>query len=111
MIDLLTIQPSEAERIAYSEGFTMAATLFARIADLEAERDALQSLLDDIPSEAERNRDAQDLETLKEFFYGCFYRLAGHYPCPEFSSDYDKGIIFAAIERGEECQANHKDDA
>lgn len=41
MIDLLTIQPSEAERIAYSEGFTMAATLFARIADLEAERDTL----------------------------------------------------------------------
>ena len=36
MIDLLKIDASDAERIAYSEGFTMAAELFARIADLEA---------------------------------------------------------------------------
>jgi hypothetical protein len=35
MIDLLKIEPTEAERIAYTEGFTMAAELFARIADLE----------------------------------------------------------------------------
>ena len=40
-LDLLKLEAPEAERIAYSEGFTMAATLFARIADLEAERDAL----------------------------------------------------------------------
>jgi hypothetical protein len=46
MIDLLTLQPEEAERIAYTEGFTMAAQLFARIAQLEAERDALQNQLD-----------------------------------------------------------------
>lgn len=38
MIDLLKLQAPEAERIAYSEGFTMAAELFARIAELEAER-------------------------------------------------------------------------
>jgi hypothetical protein len=36
MIDLLTLQPSEAERIAYAEGFTMAAELFKRIDELEA---------------------------------------------------------------------------
>jgi hypothetical protein len=36
MIDLLTLQPGEAERIAYSEGFTMAAELFKRIDELEA---------------------------------------------------------------------------
>ena len=36
MIDLLKIPASEAERIAYSEGFTMAAELFARIDELEA---------------------------------------------------------------------------
>jgi hypothetical protein len=35
MIDLLKLEPTEAERIAYTEGFTMAAELFARIADLE----------------------------------------------------------------------------
>ena len=36
MIDLLKIPASDAERIAYAEGFTMAAELFARIAELEA---------------------------------------------------------------------------
>lgn len=36
MIDLLKIPASDAERIAYAEGFTMAAELFARIDELEA---------------------------------------------------------------------------
>ena len=36
MIDLTKLDASDAERIAYSEGFIMAAELFARIADLEA---------------------------------------------------------------------------
>ena len=35
MIDLTRLPASEAERLAYAEGFTMAAGLFARIADLE----------------------------------------------------------------------------
>ena len=100
MIDLLKLEPSEAERIAYTEGFTMAAQLFARITDLEAERDLLQGQLDDIPSEKERNKDAQDLEQLKEFFYDCFQKLPGHYSCPSWSNDYDKSVIFDAIETG-----------
>lgn len=101
MIDLLTLEPAEAERIAYAEGFTMAAELFKRIDELTRERDALSEELEEIPSESERNQDAQDLEHLKRFFYDCFERLAGHYPCPEYSSDYDKNVIFEAIERGE----------
>jgi hypothetical protein len=36
MIDLLKIPASDAERIAYAEGFTMAAELFKRIDELEA---------------------------------------------------------------------------
>jgi hypothetical protein len=46
MIDLLRLEAPEAERIAYAEGFTMAAELFARIAELEAERDALAEELE-----------------------------------------------------------------
>jgi hypothetical protein len=42
MIDLITIPASEAERIAYTEGFMMAAELFKRIDDLQSERDALK---------------------------------------------------------------------
>lgn len=48
-LDLLKLEATEAERIAYSEGFTMAAELFARIAELEAERDALAELADRLP--------------------------------------------------------------
>jgi hypothetical protein len=38
MIDLTKLDPTEAERIAYAEGFTMAAELLKRIADLEADK-------------------------------------------------------------------------
>lgn len=41
-MNLLTLESSEAERIAYTEGFMMAAELFKRIDDLQAERDALK---------------------------------------------------------------------
>ncbi len=48
MIDLLKIPASDAERIAYAEGFTMAATLFARIVELENEREALLQEITDL---------------------------------------------------------------
>ena len=101
MIDFMTLPAADAERMAYSEGFVTAAELFARIADLEAERDALRAELDDMPSERERDRDATDLIDLKQFFYECFNRLAGHYSLPSWSNDYDKSVIFDAIEKGE----------
>lgn len=112
MIDLLTLEAPEAERIAYSEGFTMAAELFARIAELEAERDALAEELEAVKDAAaddsltrwERNHGPA--EQYREFFFDCFQYLAGHYPAPSVTSDYDKSVIFAAIERGEELDAN-----
>lgn len=57
-MNLLTIQSSEAERIAYTEGFMMAAELFKRIDDLEAERDALKrenAILIDQPRDLQLN--------------------------------------------------------
>lgn len=112
MIDLMSIQPSEAERIAYAEGFTMAAQLFARITELEAERDRLAEELEDLKDEAAEDSLTQwenqngNPDQYKEFFYDCFARLAGHYPAPDISSGYDKSVIFAAIEKGEELDAN-----
>jgi hypothetical protein len=41
-MNLLTLESSEAERIAYTEGFMMAAELFKRIDNLQSERDALK---------------------------------------------------------------------
>jgi hypothetical protein len=112
MIDLLRLEAPEAERIAYAEGFTMAAELFARIAELEAERDALAEELEAAKDAAADDslkhweNENGDAEQYKEFFFDCFARLAGHYPAPDVSSNYDKGVIFEAIERGEEVDAN-----
>jgi hypothetical protein len=104
MIDLLKLEANEAEKIAYAEGFTMAAELFARIAELEAERDELAGKLeeaqDQIPDAKQYAQDQDDLMHLKAFFYDCFNRLPGVYPCPEYSSEYDKSVIFDAIEKG-----------
>ena len=104
MIDLMQLPATEAERLAYAEGFTGTAELFKRIAELEAERDELMGELeearDQIPDPKQYAQNQQDLEHLKQFFYDCFERLPGVYPCPEFSSDYDKSVIFDAIEKG-----------
>ena len=106
MIDLLKLEAPEAERIAYSEGFTMAAELFARIAELEAERDALEEELDEARADSltrwEENHGPAD--AYKQFFEDCFERLAGHYPAPSVTSDYDQSVIFDAIKKGEGVQ-------
>ena len=102
----------EQERAAYMAGDTRAAELFARIAELEAERDALAEELENLKDAAaddslERwENENGNPDDYKEFFFDCFARLAGHYPAPDISSDYDKGVIFAAIEKGEELDAN-----
>ena len=99
----LTVEEQEAA--AYAAGDTATAALLGRIIELEAEVNALQVKLDDMPSEAQMNKDALDLENLKEFFYDCFNRLAGHYSCPEWTSDYDKSVIFSAIDKSEGGEA------
>lgn len=107
MIDLLKLEAPEAERIAYAEGFTMAAELFARIAELEAERDQLAEELEKAKDEvaadslAHWENENGSAEEYKEFFFDCFQRFAGVYPAPSVTSDYDKSVIFAAIEKGE----------
>ena len=53
MIDLLSIPPSEAERLSYAEGFAMAAQLFNRIDELTRQRDMLVDALEDIAYQAD----------------------------------------------------------
>lgn len=110
MINLMNLPAEEAERLAYAEGFTGTAELFARVAELEAQVADLESKLEDVKDDSlaqweNRNGPAYDYV---QFFLGCFERLAGHYPAPSITSDYDKSVIFAAIERGEACEANHE---
>lgn len=96
-LNLLNLPATEAERIAYAEGFTMAAELFARIAELEAERDTLEEELDQARDGLKR---CAYHDEYRQFFFDCFERLAGHYPTPSVTSDYDQSVIFEAIEKG-----------
>jgi hypothetical protein len=60
MIDLLKLPASDAERIAYAEGFTMAAELFKRIDELEADNMELtqeNEILRDQLADAKKWRD------------------------------------------------------
>jgi len=102
MINLLKLEAPEAERLAYSEGFEGTAELFAQIADLEAQVEALEVELDEARDDSltrwEKNNGPA--EQYREFFFDCFQYLAGHYPAPSVTSDYDKSVIFDTIAKG-----------
>lgn len=69
MIDLLNLHPAEAERIAYAEGFTMAAELFKRIADAQTEAEFWREKSEQSMQEAiEANAECENLrmELLQE---------------------------------------------
>lgn len=80
------------------------AALFYALADsldlIEEQTDKLKDLEDEAESRA-------DYSAYKEFFYDCFSRLTGRYPCPAVTSDYDCSVIFDAIEKGESNNAEN----
>ncbi|OBQ43515.1 MAG: hypothetical protein AN484_11895 [Aphanizomenon flos-aquae WA102] len=97
----LTIEEQEAQ--AYAAGDTATAALLGRIIELEAENKRLEQELENAQGDSlsdweSKNGPAYDYV---QFFQGCFDRLAGHYPCPSITSDYDKSVIFSAIEKSE----------
>jgi hypothetical protein len=104
MIDLSKLDPSDAERIAYANGDTVTAQLFAKIADLEAINRAQEEEIEDLKSDSITDWERKNGPAYEyvQFFQGCFDRLAGHYPAPSVTSDYDKSVIFEAIENGAE---------
>jgi hypothetical protein len=57
MINLLRLQASEAERIAYWEGFTGTAELFKRIVDLESKVEELET---EVQKSFNREKELQD---------------------------------------------------
>jgi len=106
MIDFLNCEISlikDMERQAYTD-YPKASILFQALIDLrealEDKEKEIDQLKDDSLSRWEKENGPAD--AYKEFFSDCFERLNGHYPCPSVTSDYDKSIIFNAIEKGEE---------
>lgn len=98
-MNLNTLTTEERERLAYAEGFTETAALLGELSDLEQERDTLTEELEERDTLTEELQ--QELKALRKFFSDCFEHLGAHYPCPSINSDYDKNVIFEAIERGE----------
>jgi regulator of replication initiation timing len=66
-IDLMTLPAPEAERLAYAEGFTQTAALFARVADLQK---ALGETLAELENIKAENR------TLRTELYAAKYDLS-----------------------------------
>ena len=98
----------ELERAAYMAGDTSLAAGFAAIDDLDNVLiDADLTLDRKIETQIEEkldkalNDNCPDYAAYKQFFEDCFQRLDGHYPCASVTSDYDRSVIFNAIERGE----------
>jgi len=90
---------------AYLDGNIELADALARIAELEAEVEALENAAADVVTLESWENSYGPVYEYYQFFYDCFARLNGHYPCPEVTSDYDKSVIFEAIERGELARA------
>ena len=98
----------ELERAAYMAGDTSLAAGFAAIDELNnVLNDADLTLDRKIETQIEEkldkalNDNCPDYAAYKQFFEDCFQRLDGHYPCASVTSDYDRSVIFNAIERGE----------
>lgn len=94
----------ELERAAYLAGNTSLAAGLAAIDDLENVLNDADLTLDRMIEEKldkALNDNCPDYAAYKQFFEDCFQRLNGHYPCASVTSDYDRSVIFDAIERGE----------
>lgn len=100
MFNFLTIE--ERERLAYAEGFTETARVLGQIVDAEAERDELLDEVEWLRDELrDLQRETQNHAEYRAFFEECFEHLAGHYPAPSVTSDYDKSVIFETLDRAE----------
>lgn len=98
----------ELERAAYMAGDTSLAAGFAAINDLnnvliDADLTLDRKIETQIEEKLDKalNDNCPDYAAYKQFFEDCFQRLDGHYPCASVTSDYDRSVIFNAIERGE----------
>ena len=94
----------ELERAAYMAGDTSLAAGFAAIDDLSnvlIDADLTLDRMIEEKLDKALNDNCPDYAAYKQFFEDCFQRLDGHYPCASVTSDYDRSVIFDAIERGE----------
>lgn len=95
---------AELERRAYAENAPALSEVLAALHDALQRINELETQIDDTETLAQWERKNGPVYNYVQFFYNCFERLDGHYPCPSVTNDYDCGVIFDAIERGEEVK-------
>ena len=104
-IDFVLANPEtveQFEREAYQAGDTKVADLLDLVSQLVSivnEQDEKIDRTETLEQWENKNGSADDY---KEFFESCFEQLGAHYPCPSVTNDYDKSVIFEAIQLGEE---------
>lgn len=98
---------AQLEREAYAAGDTDRAALLAAVVDLIEAGEKLEETEEELKN---LKKETQDHEAYKSFFDDCFARLDGHYPCPSVTSDYDRLVIFDAIEAGEAARQVNGDE-
>lgn len=99
---------AELERKAYAENAPALAEVLAALHDALQRINELETQIDDTETLEQWERKNDPAESYKSFFYDCFERLNGHHPCISVTSDYDCGVIFDAIERGEEVRMHNE---
>ena len=92
---------SDLERAAYLAGHVELANAYARIVELETQVEILEETISDTETLEQWEKNHGSAQQYYAFFLECCARLNGHYPCPDVSSDYDCGVIYQSIERGE----------
>lgn len=95
---------AELERRAYAENAPALAEVLAALHDALERINKLEVIIENTYTLEDWDKKHGPAESYKQFFYDCFLRLDGHYPCPSVTSDYDCAVIFNAIERGEEAR-------
>ena len=89
---------AELAREAGSMGRELEARLFDNIAGLLELCEKLQEENEEL---IEHKKKTENHAEYVEFFNDCFERLAHRYTCPSVTNEYDKSVIFSAIENGE----------
>ena len=101
-IETLTeTQLEDMERDAYAKGDTLTAELLGRIVELQKQVETLEETIEDTVTLEDWERRNGSAEAYKSFFHECFENLGAHYPAPSETSDYDRGVIFESIRKGE----------
>lgn len=107
---------TDLERIAYANGDTQTAAMFAALADIETIEDALYSAdlefdwekidgglvdaIDAIQTET-LEKNAPDHDAYVSFFERCFKSLNSHWPCAKVTDDGLCNVLYEAIARGD----------